>query len=62
MIVEKYGNTRNWALWDDNDELICLTVYKKGAIEVKRRLEEKEPIPPASQADVPTQTLPDTVR
>lgn len=29
---------RHWAVYDGS-ELVCLTVYKKGAVEVKRRLE-----------------------
>jgi hypothetical protein len=29
---------RFWAVYDDDDELICVTVYKKGAKEVIRRL------------------------
>lgn len=29
---------RHWAVYDGS-ELVCLTVYKKGALEVKRRLE-----------------------
>lgn len=28
--VERYGNTRFWALYD-GDELVCVTVYKRGA-------------------------------
>ena len=38
MKIEKYG-FRNWAVYDNNDELVCVTVYKKGAVEVIRRLE-----------------------
>ena len=38
MSVEKYDGTRHWAVYDDDDELVCLCVYKKGAIEVSRRL------------------------
>jgi hypothetical protein len=30
---------RYFALYD-RDELVCITVYKKGAIEVKRKIEE----------------------
>lgn len=37
MRIEKYGS-KYWAVYDDTDELICLTVYKKGAQEVVRRL------------------------
>lgn len=36
MRFEKYG--RHWAVIDDEDTLVCLTVYKKGAVEVVRRL------------------------
>ena len=35
--IQKWGR-RYWALFE-RDELVCLTVYKKGALEVKRRLE-----------------------
>jgi hypothetical protein len=30
---------RHWAVYD-GPELVCVTVYKKGALEVKRRLEQ----------------------
>ena len=36
MKLEKYG--RFWAVYDELGRLICVTVYKKGAIEVIRRL------------------------
>lgn len=36
MEIRKYG--RNWAVYD-GDDLVCVTVYKKGAIEVVRRFE-----------------------
>jgi len=35
MRIERYG--RYWAVYD-GDILICLTVYRKGAVEVIRRL------------------------
>lgn len=35
MSISKYG--RFWAVYED-EELICVTVYKKGAMEVIRRL------------------------
>ena len=38
MDIKKRG--RHWAVWD-GDDLVCLAVYKKGAEEVKRRLDEK---------------------
>jgi len=37
LLIQPYGN-RYFALYDGED-LICVTVYKKGALEVKRRLE-----------------------
>jgi hypothetical protein len=37
MKIEKYSNSY-WAVYDDSDYLICVTVYKKGAKEVVRRL------------------------
>ena len=33
---------RYWAVFE-GDELVCVTVYKKGALEVKRRLEQRSP-------------------
>ena len=39
MRIQRYGNTRHWAVYDDAGQLICLCVYKKGAEEVVRRLE-----------------------
>jgi hypothetical protein len=37
FFIQPYG-TRYYALYEGED-LICVTVYKKGAMEVKRRLE-----------------------
>jgi len=37
FIIQPYGN-RYFALYD-GENLVCVTVYKKGAMEVKRRLE-----------------------
>ena len=37
MEIAKWG--RYFALYDQ-EELVCVAVYKKGAIEVKRRIEE----------------------
>jgi phosphoribosyl-dephospho-CoA transferase len=36
--VEHYRRTRFWAVYESN-ELLCVTVYKKGATAVKERLE-----------------------
>ena len=34
--IEKHG--RNWIVTDPVGQLVCITVYKKGALEVVRRL------------------------
>jgi hypothetical protein len=34
--ILKHG--RNWMVLDEQDDLVCLTVYKRGALEVVRRL------------------------
>lgn len=39
MKIEKYG--RFWGVYDEQDILVCVTVYKKGAEEVIRRLNNK---------------------
>lgn len=31
---------RHWAVVDPADELVCVTLYKRGAVEVVRRLYE----------------------
>ena len=40
MTIEKYGS-RFWAIWDGTS-LVCVALYKKGALEVVRRLNEKK--------------------
>ena len=37
MEIKKYKSF--WAVYDDKGEMVCVTVYKKGAKEVKRRME-----------------------
>jgi hypothetical protein len=43
--LRKYG--RFWALYDAHDVLIVVTVYRKGALEVIKRLEATK-LPPTS--------------
>lgn len=50
MSIRKYGG-RYWALYDDMGELVCVCLYRKGAAEVLRRLQQL-PAPTAP----PTQT------
>ena len=37
MKIERYGS-RHWAVYDEKGALVCVTVYKRGAREVVRRL------------------------
>lgn len=39
--VERYRKTRFWAVYESG-ELVCVTVYKKGANAVKQRLERQD--------------------
>jgi hypothetical protein len=43
--MDRYPYSRFWAIWD-NQELVAVVVYKKGAAELLRRLQA--PAPPAS--------------
>jgi hypothetical protein len=56
MTIRKYGG-RYWALYDDTAELVCVCVYRKGAAEVLRRLQQR-PAPPA--LPMPTRHKPRT--
>jgi hypothetical protein len=39
MRIERYRKTRYWAVRDAAGTLVCLCVYRKGAMEVVRRLQ-----------------------
>ena len=41
MTVSRHKRTRFWAVRSADGELICVCVYKRGALEVARRLEER---------------------
>jgi hypothetical protein len=43
MSIRKYG--RYWALYDEAGELVCICLYKKGAAEVLRRLQQMPSVP-----------------
>jgi hypothetical protein len=43
MRIERYQNTRYWAVYANDGTLICVCVYRKGAQEVVRRLTGQEP-------------------
>jgi hypothetical protein len=38
--IERYGKSRYWAVYDGK-ELVVVTLYKRGAQEVRRRLETR---------------------
>lgn len=40
MRIARYG--RFWAVYEGENELVCLCVYKKGAEEVLKRLASRE--------------------
>ena len=44
--MDRYPYSRLWAIWDDQD-LVAVVVYKKGATELLRRLQAPA-LPPAS--------------
>jgi hypothetical protein len=41
MVIKRYG--RYWAVYDTEDILVCICLYKEGALEVVRRLTSQEP-------------------
>ena len=49
--IERYKHTRHWALYD-GAELVAVTVYRRGAREVQRRLaaQPRAPAEAAAQA------------
>lgn len=49
LTVERYRRTRFWGLYEAGT-LLCVTVYKKGAVAVKTRIERGEPLPPSIRA------------
>jgi hypothetical protein len=40
MRIARYGNTRYWAVYD-GAILVCVCLYKKGALEVLQRLSHR---------------------
>jgi hypothetical protein len=47
--IERYGPTRHWAVYDGAD-LVVVTVYRRGAQEVQRRLAAQAPAATAATA------------
>ena len=57
--MEIHHDGRYWAIYDEAGTLVCLTVYKKGATEVVRRLTVVQ-IPVPSSQDVCTNGVAET--
>lgn len=38
--IERWKSSRGFGLYDEKGQLICVTLYRRGALEVVRRLEE----------------------
>ena len=52
--IERYATTRFWALYD-GEELVVVTVYKKGAWAVQQRLAAQRPRQRAAAAQAAAQ-------
>jgi hypothetical protein len=52
--IERYKNTRHWAVYE-GENLVVVTVYKRGAAELLRRLAAP---PPAATAAAAAQSAP----
>jgi len=51
--ISKHGHSRFWAVRDAAGELVCVCVYKRGAVEVARRLSPASPSSPDYLNDAP---------
>ena len=51
--IDRYPYSRFWAIWDGQD-LVAVVVYKKGAVELLRRLQAHASPPASAGATVPT--------
>jgi hypothetical protein len=56
--MDRYPYSRFWAIWDDQD-LVAVVVYKKGAAELLRRLQA--PAPPPLSAGATASAAPTAV-
>ena len=55
MEIRKYG--RYWKVVDANGALVCITVYKRGALEVVRRLQALDDVQQWQDANGPAADL-----
>ena len=44
MRMLRHKHSRHWAVLDNQGRLVCVCVYRKGAVEVCRRLRPHEPV------------------
>ena len=56
--IERYPHTRFWAVRDAADTLICVCVYKRGAVEVARRLQALDDAQRWMDTTAPAQDVP----
>lgn len=52
LTIAHYRNTRFWGLYESG-VLLCVTVYKKGAEAVRKRIESGEPLAAPALAPLP---------
>ena len=57
LTYSRYKFTRFWAVYDD-DELLCLTVYRKGAVAVIERITGEKLEPPKRKREKKPQRAP----
>lgn len=57
LTVERYRRTRFWGLYEAG-QLLCVTVYKKGAAAVKTRIERGTPAPPPPPIEASSERRP----
>jgi len=55
LTVTKHRRSRFWAVRDGAGELVCLCVYKRGAVEVARRLAQSLPADACFLREAPTE-------
>ena len=57
--IERYGHTRFWAVRDTADTLICVCVYKRGAVAVTQRLQALDDAQRWMDTNAPAQKVPE---
>ena len=55
MLIKKYG--RYWKVVDADGALVCITVYKRGTLEVVRRLQTLDDAQQWQDVNGPTEDL-----